>query len=124
MTIARNFRYRSLPSHIDWRGGEILIRGKGKLHDRMPLPPEVGEAFVDYIRNGRAESSRALFVSAKTPYPPFKDTQVANALLCDAFERTGLKPPRKWVGSHLPRHCFSALTKSSRGGRIRRSVIG
>jgi site-specific recombinase XerD len=38
---------------IDWRAGEILIRGKGKLHDRMPLPAAVGEAIVDYIRNGR-----------------------------------------------------------------------
>ena len=44
---------------IDWRAGEILIRGKGKLHDRMPLPADVGEAIVDYIRNGRAGASRA-----------------------------------------------------------------
>ncbi len=29
---------------IDWRAGEILIRGKGKLHDRMPPPADVGEA--------------------------------------------------------------------------------
>jgi hypothetical protein len=41
---------------IDWRAGEIMIRGKGKLHDRMPLPADVGEAIVDYIRNGRAGS--------------------------------------------------------------------
>ena len=39
---------------IDWRSGELLIRGKGKLHDRMPLVADVGEAIVDYIRNGRA----------------------------------------------------------------------
>src|SRR5271166_4444495 len=51
---------------IDWRAGEILVRGKGKLHDRMPLPAEVGQAIVDYIRNGRAGASRALFVSART----------------------------------------------------------
>ena len=80
---------------IDWRAGEILIRGKGKLHDRMPLPADVGEAIVDYIRNGRAGNSRTLFVSAKTPHPPFKDAQIVNTLLCDAFERTGLKPPQK-----------------------------
>ncbi|HKM98896.1 MAG TPA: tyrosine-type recombinase/integrase [Candidatus Binataceae bacterium] len=53
---------------IDWRVGEILIRGKGKLHDRMPLPADVGKAIVDYIRNGRARTSRALFVSARTPH--------------------------------------------------------
>ena len=38
---------------IDWRAGTILIRGKGKRHDRMPLPEDVGKAIVDYIRNGR-----------------------------------------------------------------------
>jgi integrase/recombinase XerD len=28
---------------IDWRAGAILIRGKGKRHDRMPLPEEAGQ---------------------------------------------------------------------------------
>jgi integrase len=31
---------------IDWRGGEVLIRGKGKLHDRMPLPDDVGRPLL------------------------------------------------------------------------------
>ena len=92
---------------IDWRAGEILIRGKGKLHDRMPLPTEVGEAIVDYIRNGRAGDSRALFVSARTPHLPFKDAQIINTVLRDAFGRTGLKPPQKYVGSHLLRHSLA-----------------
>jgi len=86
---------------IDRRASEILIRGKGKLHDRMPLPADVGEAIVDYITNGRAGNSRTLFVSAKTPHPPFKNAQILNTLLCDAFEWTALKPPRKYFGSHL-----------------------
>ena len=38
---------------IDWRAGTILISGKGKRHDRMPLPEDVGKAIVDYIRKGR-----------------------------------------------------------------------
>src|SRR5487761_1819364 len=63
---------------IDWRSGEILIRGKGKLHDRMPLPADVGEAIVDYLKNGRPGNSRTLFVSAKTPHPPFKNAQILN----------------------------------------------
>jgi integrase/recombinase XerD len=93
---------------IDWRAGEILIRGKGKLHDRMPLPAEVGKAIVDYIRNGRAGASRALFVSARTPHHrPFKNAQIVNTVLEDAFRRTGLKPPQKYVGSHLLRHSLA-----------------
>ncbi|WP_085026281.1 site-specific integrase [Ensifer aridi] len=92
---------------IDWRAGEILIRGKGKLHDRMPLPPDVGEAIVDYIRNGRGGESRALFVSSKIPYRPFEDAQILNTILRSAFEQTGLKPPQKYVGSHVLRHSLA-----------------
>jgi integrase/recombinase XerD len=93
---------------IDWRAGEILIRGKGKLHDRMPLPTDVGEAIVDYVRNGRAGASRALFVSARTPHHrPFKNAQIVNTVLEEAFRRTGLRPPQKWVGSHLLRHSLA-----------------
>ena len=38
---------------IDWRAGEIIIRGKGLFHDRMPLPPDVGEALSSYLGRGR-----------------------------------------------------------------------
>ena len=92
---------------IDWRSCEILIRGKGKLHDRMPLTADVGEAIVDYIRNGRAGNSRTLFVSNITPHRPFKDAQILNSVLQNAFEKTGLKPPQKYVGSHLLRHSLA-----------------
>jgi len=92
---------------IDWRAGEIMIRGKGKLHDRMPLPADVGEAIVDYIRNGWAGGSRTLFVAARPPYRPFKDAQILNLVLRQAFEKTGVKPPQKYVGSHLLRHSLA-----------------
>lgn len=29
---------------LAWEAGELLVRGKGARHDRLPLPPEVGEA--------------------------------------------------------------------------------
>jgi len=92
---------------IDWRAGTILIRGKGKRHDRMPLPEDVGTAIVDYIRKGRRGTSRTLFVSSKVPYRPFADSQILNSALKSAFERTGLKPPQKYVGSHLLRHSLA-----------------
>lgn len=92
---------------IDWRAGEILIRGKGKLHDRMPLPVDVGEAIVDYIRHGRKGGSRALFVTERSPFRPFKNAQILNSLLRTAFQNTGLKPPQKYVGSHVLRHSLA-----------------
>jgi len=38
---------------IDWRRGEITVRGKGNRHDRLPLPADVGERIVAYLRDGR-----------------------------------------------------------------------
>ena len=92
---------------IDWRSGEILIRGKGKRHDKMPLPADIGEAIVDYIRNGRTGDSRTLFVSSITPHLPFKDGQIMNYILRAAFKKTGLKQPQRFVGSHLLRHSLA-----------------
>jgi integrase len=73
----------------------------------MPLPEDVGEAIVDYIRNGRRGPSRVLFVSTKVPYSPFVDAAILNVTLQDAFDRTGLKPPEKYVGSHVLRHSLA-----------------
>jgi len=92
---------------IDWRSGEILIRGKGKRLDRMPLPADVGEAIVDYIKNGRAGTSRSLFVSSITPHRPFTNSYILNDTLKKAFEKTGLKPPQKYTGAYVFRHSLA-----------------
>jgi integrase/recombinase XerD len=97
---------------IDWRSGEIIVRGKGNRHDRIPLPPDVGEALADYIRVDRTTTSRALFVTERPPHRPFKNGQLLNNILRDAFARTGLKPPAPYVGSHILRHYVASRTMS------------
>lgn len=92
---------------IDWRSGEIIVRGKGSRHDRVPLPSDVGEALADYIRLDRKTASRALFVTERPPHLPFKDGQILNYILKSAFARTGLKPPVPYVGSHILRHSLA-----------------
>jgi site-specific recombinase XerD len=92
---------------IDWRAGELIVRGKGKNHDRVPIPPDVGEALAAYIRHDRASTSRALFVTTHAPHGPFKDGQVLNTILKAAFARTGMKPPCRYVGSHVLRHSLA-----------------
>jgi integrase/recombinase XerD len=92
---------------IDWRAGEILVRGKGQRHDRMPLPKDVGEALANYIRQDRTTASRALFVTQRAPRVAFADAQIINAALQDAFEKTHLKPPTQYIGSHILRHSLA-----------------
>ena len=53
---------------FDWTRGEVVIQGKGR-EDRLPLPIDVGEAVVAYLRRGRPQltSCRKLFISSRAP---------------------------------------------------------
>ena len=88
---------------INWAAADILIRGKGRQHDRMPLPADVGEAIVAYILDGRVGDSRHLFVTWRAPHRPFSSSLVINRVLHEAFAKTGLKPPEGGIRSHLLR---------------------
>ena len=92
---------------IDWRAGELLVRGKGQRHDRVPIPPDVGEALAAYIQHDRVSTSRALFVTLRAPHGPFNNGTVLNAILKDAFAATGVTPPSPYVGSHVLRHSLA-----------------
>jgi integrase/recombinase XerD len=92
---------------IDWRAGELLVRGKGQRHDRVPIPPDVGEALAGYIRHDRVSASRSLFVKRHAPHSPFKDGQILNLILRTAFAVTGLKPPCPYAGSQVLRHSLA-----------------
>jgi site-specific recombinase XerD len=55
---------------IDWRAGELVVRGKGGRSERLPLPVDVGEAIVGYLRDARPSSAldRAVFVRVRAPH--------------------------------------------------------
>jgi hypothetical protein len=42
---------------IDWESGTLIVHGKGGRIDRLPLPVDVGQALVDYLRHGRPDTS-------------------------------------------------------------------
>ena len=92
---------------IRWRAGEILIRGKGNRHDAMPLPVDVGEALVDYIRHGRRGTDRHLFVTARAPWRPFSTGAIVSQVLDDALATAGLRRPQHRRGAHLLRHSLA-----------------
>lgn len=93
---------------IDWRAGELLVRGKGKLHDRLPISGEVGEALSHYLREERGPTTcRTVFVTHRAPHRAFKNGQIVNDILKDALAATGQKPVTPYVGSHLLRHSLA-----------------
>jgi site-specific recombinase XerD len=91
---------------IDWRAGEILIRGKGLLHDRMPLPADVGEALASYLRRDRpACRTRRVFVCTNSPRRGFAHPSTLSKIVRQALARADLHPPRK--GAHVLRHSLA-----------------
>jgi integrase/recombinase XerD len=85
---------------IDWRVGEMLVRGKGPRQDRVPLPADVGGAIAAYLRRGRPSSKhREVFLRARAPYEPIFAGTVASTVR-RACRRAGVPE----VGSHRLRH--------------------
>jgi len=85
---------------IDWRAGEIVVHGKGSRIDRLPLPADVGEAIVDYLRYGRPRRyGRALFLRSCAPLTGLSNRGVS-AVVFSACGRAGIEPVR----AHRLRH--------------------
>lgn len=91
---------------IDWRAGEILVRGKGLVHDRLPLPSEVGEALAAYLKTDRPFSlTRRVFVCRRAPWRGFAGSSSVSSIVRRACGRAGLCPPHQ--GAHLLRHSLA-----------------
>jgi len=91
---------------INWRSGELKVRGKGQFHDRLPLPQDVGEALADYLRNDRPLcSSRRVFIRARAPHRGFRGPTAVSTIVRRAVQKSGLNPPCK--GAHLLRHSLA-----------------
>ena len=87
---------------VNWRAGEIGIRGKGGQHDVLPLPADAGAAIAAWLRDGRpAVSFREVFTTVTAPTRPLTREAAANIVRracaragspCSA--RTGCATPR------------------------------
>ena len=84
---------------VDWRAGELLVHGKGHREDRMPLPCDVGDALVAYLRVRRVSGHRALFLCELAPVGPLTSDVVAT-IVRRACRRAGVPE----VGPHRLRH--------------------
>lgn len=91
---------------IHWESGQLTIRGKGGIHNRMPIPHDVGEAIAHYLIEGRPHcATRRVFIRAKAPRQGFTGSAAVCNTVRRALSRAGLSPPRK--GAHLLRHSLA-----------------
>lgn len=88
---------------IDWRAAELVVHGKGRRDERLPLPVDVGEAIVGYLQRGRpATTSRAVFVRRIAPIRPLGRGGVS-CIVRYASVRASLAP----MGAHRLRHTLA-----------------
>jgi integrase/recombinase XerD len=94
---------------LDWKHERLRVPERKAGHSTAyPLSPLVGEALVEYLRQGRPETSeRTLFFQAHAPYAPITWVAISQRsarYLCQA----GIAVPR--AGSHTLRHtCVQRL---------------
>ncbi len=88
---------------IDWRAGELVVRGKARRRDRLPLASDVGEALSAHLSLPRRSTTlRLVFLATKAPTRAIRPDLVSD--VCRrACERAGV--PR--VGAHRLRHALA-----------------
>ncbi|HTO01524.1 MAG TPA: tyrosine-type recombinase/integrase, partial [Microthrixaceae bacterium] len=91
---------------VDWQAGIVTVHGKGNRIDRLPLPVDVGQAIVNYLRDGRPRTpSRAVFVRAVAPFTIMSRSGVS-CVVARAANRAGLGT----IHAHRLRHTAASRT--------------
>ena len=84
---------------IDWRVGEIVVHGKGRVRSRLPLPVDVGEAVAEYLqRADRDRAARSVFVRCRAPFGSLASCGVV------AIAQTAFRAAQVAGGAHRLRH--------------------
>jgi integrase/recombinase XerD len=95
---------------VDWRKGELVVRGKGPKAERLPLPADAGEAVAAWLRRGRPRGdAREVFTRVRAPHRGLTPGGVSSIVVA-ASRRAGLPEVR----AHRLRH--TAATEMLRAG--------
>lgn len=95
---------------LDWDAAVLSItQSKTGRPLRLPLTEEVGEALIDYLRNGRPPSTyREVFLRLRPPFRPFRDSFHISYLLKFWKERAGIRfRTEQRHGLHSLRHTLA-----------------
>lgn len=99
---------------IRWRTGEIVVRGKGRVLDHVPLLSDIGEALALYLRQDRGNgAARRVFVRMLAPRVGLAGPAAVGHIVRRALARAGLRPSSRGA-AHRFRH--SLATRMIRHG--------
>jgi site-specific recombinase XerD len=89
---------------ICWRTAEVVVRGKGRTVERLPLLRDIGEALADYLRKDRGVSkSRRIFLRMWAPRVGLTGPAAVGHIVRLALVRAGIRRSGRGA-AHLFRH--------------------
>jgi integrase/recombinase XerD len=91
---------------IDWVNGKVIVCGKGRHQEWLPLPQEVGDSILSYLQEARPPLAvTEIFTTVVAPLRPLSRLAVT-CIVRSALRRTGIKAPIN--GAHVLRHSAAA----------------
>ncbi|MFZ1414314.1 MAG: site-specific integrase [Defluviicoccus sp.] len=118
----RDYAILALAARLGMRAGDIrdlqldeVLWEEGRIERRqsktgelvvLPLTDEIGEALIDYLRNGRSPSRhREVFLRVNAPFEPFGPNNNLHSIISVYRRRAGITlPKRSRKGLHSLRH--------------------
>jgi integrase len=97
--------------HIHWGQARIeMTQSKGGAPLVLPLAEEIGNALIDYLRNGRPKTDhREVFLTANAPFEPFGRNNNLHNIITTYRRRAGITlPARSRRGLHSLRHTVAS----------------
>ncbi|MDD3945391.1 MAG: site-specific integrase [Mariniphaga sp.] len=94
--------------NLDWDRNVInLVQYKTKKEIELPLLAVIGEAIIDYIRNGRPKSdSKTIFLTANAPYTPLSVPGLSS-IISGIIYKAGIETKGRHHGAHCLRHSLA-----------------
>jgi integrase/recombinase XerD len=111
---------------IDWSHDRLrILHSKTGVHSELPLMPVVGEAILEYLRNGRPQSThREVFLCSRAPYRPIVEGSNLYSQLANRMKEAGVTPKGR-KGPHAYRHAkAAALLRSAVPLKVIGDVLG
>ena len=87
---------------LDWRAGDLLVRGKARRDDRLPILDDVGVALAEYLALRGRHDSRHVFLTLRAPTRPIRADLVG-----DVVQRHCRQAGVPHVGPHRLRHTLA-----------------
>lgn len=100
---------------IGWRLGVIVVHGKRGRTDELPIPVDVGERLVAYLRDGRPDrADRQVFLGVDAPHRAVTAAAVTS-VAARALKRAGIIGPG---AAHRFRHTAACGVLAGGGGFV------